>query len=183
MLLLLHTVADQVTVAINQAHLFAQLQQQALTDGLTECRNRRAFDLQLESYLQLAIRMQQPLSLVMLDLDHFKLINDTAGHEVGDRALRMLADTMRAGLRAVDIPARFGGDEFAIIQPQADLAGATIVAERLRSRIEQLAVPGAASITASFGLASFPAHASSCDTLVVAADRALYRAKHSVVLR
>src|ERR1700682_89969 len=177
-LLLLHTVADQVTVAINQAHLFAQLQQQALTDGLTECPNRRAFDMQLGRDLQRAIRMQQPMALVMLDLDNFKLINDTAGHEVGDQALRLLADAMRAGLRAVDTPARFGGDEFAIILPQADLAGATIVAERLRTRIEQLVVPGVVSITASFGLASFPTHASSRDSLTVAADRALYRAKH-----
>jgi diguanylate cyclase (GGDEF)-like protein len=178
-LLLLHTVADQVTVAINQANLFAQLQQQALTDGLTECHNRRAFDMQLERDLQLAIRLTTPLSLVMLDVDNFKLINDTAGHAVGDRALRMLADTMRAGLRAVDTPARFGGDEFAIILPQADLAGATIVAERLRIKVEQLAVAGTDSMTASFGLASFPLHASSSETLVAAADRALYRAKES----
>lgn len=178
-LLLLHTVADQVTVAINQAHLFAQLQQQALTDALTECHNRRAFDMQLERDLHFATRMRQPLSLVMLDLDNLKAINDSAGHAVGDLALRMVADTMRAELRAVDTPARFGGDEFAIILPQADLPGALVVAERLRTVIAQLTIPGTELITASFGLASFPDHAASRDKLIVVADRALYDAKHT----
>ena len=179
-LLLLHTVADQLTVAINQAHLFAQLQQQALTDGLTGCYNRRAFEMQLERDLHLATRMRQPLSLIMLDLDNLKLINDGAGgHEAGDRSLRLLADALRAELRAVDTAARFGGDEFAIILPQAEVEGALLVAERLRTKIEGLAIPGVDPMTASFGLASFPAHASSRDTLVVAADRALYKAKHT----
>jgi len=178
-LLLLHTVADQVTVAINQAHLFSLLQQQALTDGLTDCYNRRAFEMQLERDMHFSTRMQQPLSLLMLDLDNLKLINDRYGHPAGDLALRMLADTMRAELRAVDTPARFGGDEFALILPQANLQGALLVADRLRKRIEMLAVPGIDSITASFGFACFPVHASSRDTLVMAADRALYRAKHS----
>lgn len=176
-LLLLHTVADQLAVAVNQAHLFAQMQQQALTDGLTGCYNRRSFELQLERDLHLATRMRQPLSLIMLDLDHFKQINDQAGHDAGDVALRMLADTLRAELRAVDTAARFGGDEFVMILPQANYEGAQLVAERLRKRIEQTVVPGFGQVTASFGVASFPAHASSRDTLVVAADRALYNSK------
>lgn len=176
-LLLLHTVADQLAVAVNQAHLFAQMQQQALTDGLTGCYNRRSFELQLERDLHLATRMRQPLSLIMLDLDHFKQINDQAGHDAGDVALRMLADTLRDELRAVDTAARFGGDEFVMILPQANYEGAQLVAERLRKRIEQTVVPGFGQVTASFGVASFPAHASSRDTLVVAADRALYNSK------
>ncbi len=176
-LLLLHTVADQLAVAVNQAHLFAQMQQQALTDGLTGCYNRRSFELQLERDLHLATRMRQPLSLVMLDLDHFKHINDQAGHDAGDAALRMLADTLRAELRAVDTAARFGGDEFVMILPQANHEGAQLVAERLRKRIEQILVPGFGQVTASFGVATFPTHASSRDTLVIAADRALYNSK------
>jgi diguanylate cyclase (GGDEF)-like protein len=176
-LLLLHTVADQLAVAVNQAHLFAQMQQQALTDGLTGCYNRRSFELQLERDLHLATRMRQPLSLIMLDLDNFKLINDQAGHDAGDLALRMLADAIRGELRAVDTAARFGGDEFVMILPQANLDGAQLVAERLRKRIEQTLVPGFGKVTASFGVASFPLHASSRDTLVVAADRALYNSK------
>src|SRR6476619_1307125 len=131
-LLLLHTVADQLTVAVNKAHLFAQLQVQALSDGLTGCYNRRAFEMQLERDLHLATRMQQPLSLIMLDADNFKKINDHSGHDIGDSALQIMAENLRAELRAVDSAARFGGDEFAVILPQADLEGAMIVAERLR---------------------------------------------------
>jgi diguanylate cyclase (GGDEF)-like protein len=176
-LLLMHTVADQLAVAVNQAHLFAQMQQQALTDSLTGCYNRRSFELQLERDLHLATRMRQPLSLIMLDLDNFKLINDRAGHDAGDAALCMLADCVRAELRAVDTAARFGGDEFVIILPQANPEGAKLVAERLRKRIAQMEVPDYGQVTASFGVATFPAHASSRDTLLVAADRALYTSK------
>ncbi len=178
-LMFLHTVADQLTVGVKHAHLLAQLKLQALTDAVTGCYNRRAFELQLERDLHLATRMRQPVSLIMLDVDDFKQINDRAGHSAGDSALRMLADGMRAELRAVDTAVRFGGDEFAIILPQANLDGALIVAERLRSRVEKTEVPGYGCLTASLGLATFPLHASSRDTLILAADRALYRAKHS----
>ncbi len=177
-LLLLHTVADQLAVAVNQAHLFAQMQQQALTDGLTGCYNRRSFELQLERDLHLATRMRQPLSLIMLDLDNFKHINDQAGHDAGDVALRLLADTLRSELRGVDTAARFGGDEFVIILPQANVDGAMLVAERLRNRMSEIEVPNFGQITASLGVATFPYHASSRDTLVVAADRALYSSKN-----
>jgi diguanylate cyclase (GGDEF)-like protein len=178
-LLLLHTVADQLTVAVNQAHLFAQLQVQALSDGLTGCYNRRAFEMQLERDLHLATRMRQPLSLIMIDADNFKRINDHSGHDIGDCALQIMAENLRAELRAVDSAARFGGDEFAVILPQADLEGAMIVAERLRKRMSETEIPGYGFMSASFGLATFPLHASSRDTLVVAADRALYQSKTS----
>jgi diguanylate cyclase (GGDEF)-like protein len=115
----------------------------------------------------------------MVDFDNFKEVNDKAGHEAGDIALRMLADNLRAELRAVDTAARFGGDEFVIILPQATTEGARIVAERLRGRVEQMVVPGFGHVTSSLGIATFPNHASSRDTLVVAADRALYTSKNS----
>jgi len=175
--LLLHTVADQLVVAVSQAHLFAQLQQQALTDSLTGCFNRRSFEMRLEHNLQLATRTREPLSLIMLDLDNFKGINDKAGHEAGDVALCMLSEILRSGLRAVDTVSRFGGDEFVIILPRADSDGALVVAERMRTRIQQIDVPGFGPVTASFGLATFPNHASSRDVLLAAADRALYDAK------
>ena len=177
-LLLLHTVADQLTVAVKQAHLFSELQVQALTDGLTGCPNRRAFEMQLQRDLHLAIRMRQPLSLIMLDLDNFKGTNDDAGHSAGDDALRIVANTLRSELRAVDSAARFGGDEFAIILPQANVDGAILVAERLRKRIAETQIPGFGHLTASFGIATFPTHASSRDLLVMVADRALYESKN-----
>ena len=177
-ILLLRTVADQVTVAVNHARLYARMEQQALTDALTGCFNRRAFEIQLERDLQLAMRMRQPLSLILLDIDNFKRVNDTFGHEAGDNALRLIADVIREDLRGVDTAARYGGEEFAIILSQADAEGAMIVAERLRARIECTQVPGVGFITASFGAATFPAHASSRGTLVSTADRALYNAKH-----
>ena len=176
-LMLLRTVADQLTVAVNQARLFAQMQQLALTDELTGCFNRRWFEMQFERDLQMASRISQPLSLIILDLDNFKDINDAAGHETGDLALRLLADSVRANLRAVDTAVRYGGDEFVVILPQANIQGGLIVAERLRSRVEQIEVPGFGRLTASLGLATFPVHGSSRDTLLQAADRALYTSK------
>ncbi|MBA2528127.1 MAG: sensor domain-containing diguanylate cyclase [Pyrinomonadaceae bacterium] len=176
-LMLLRTVADQLTVAVNQARLFAQMQQLALTDELTGCFNRRWFEMQFERDLQMANRIRQPLSLIILDLDNFKEINDGAGHESGDLALRLLADSVRANLRAVDTAVRFGGDEFVVILPQANIQGALIVAERLRSRVEQIEVPGFGRLSASLGLATFPVHGSTRDTLMMAADRALYSSK------
>ena len=178
-ILLLCTVADQVTVAVSHARLYAQVQQQALTDGLTGLCNRRSFEMQLEKDLHMATRLGQPLSLILLDLDKFKRVNDTFGHEAGDVALRLLADGLRDELRSVDTAARYGGEEFAVILPQAPIDGAMIVAERLRRRFELMEVPGVGQVTASLGIASFPQHATSRDTLLLAADRALYDAKNA----
>lgn len=178
-LLLLHTVAEQLTVAVKQADMFAQMQLQALTDPLTGCYNRRSFEMQLEQNMQLATRMRQPMSLIMIDIDNFKHINDRTGHSTGDVALQIVADTLRNELRAVDTAARFGGDEFAIILPQANIRGALVVAERLQKRLINTQIPGYGLITASFGVASFPQHASSRDLLVLAVDRALYESKHA----
>jgi diguanylate cyclase (GGDEF)-like protein len=178
-LTLLKTVAHQLTMAVKQQRLFDEMQEQALTDGLTGSYNRRSFELQLERDLHLATRMRQPLSLVMLDLDNFKQVNERAGKNTGDLALRMLAEKLRINIRAVDTTARFGGDEFAMILPQAAIEGARIVCERLRRCISETEIPGYGSLTASFGFATFPNHASSRDTIIVTADRALYDSKSS----
>ncbi|MCP9495826.1 MAG: sensor domain-containing diguanylate cyclase [Pyrinomonadaceae bacterium MAG19_C2-C3] len=176
---LLRTVADQVTVAVNHARLYAEKEQQALTDALTGCVNRRQFEIQLERDIQLATRSRQPLSLIMLDIDHFKRINDTYGHGAGDDTLRIFADVLRQELRGIDTAARYGGEEFAVILPQADLEGARRAAERLRERISKTDIPLAGHITASLGVATFPLHACTREQLVTLADRALYDAKHS----
>jgi len=178
-ILLLRTVANQVAVAINHADLFAQMQQQALTDSLTGCYNRRSFEMQLDRELQMATRLHQPLSLVMLDLDRFKQLNDTVGHDAGDDALRKLAACFLQELRGVDTACRFGGDEFALILPQAYPDGANIVAERLRKRIEEIEIAGFGHLTASIGIAAFPVHGASRAELVSAADMALYSAKRA----
>jgi diguanylate cyclase (GGDEF)-like protein len=177
--MLLRTVADQVAVAVNHARLFQQMQHQALTDGLTGCFNRRFFEIQLERDLHLATRMRQPVSLILLDIDHFKHVNDSHGHDAGDAALRILAGALREELRGVDTAARYGGEEFAIILPQAGPEGALVVAERLRARIEKTEVPGVGCIRASLGVATFPLDASSRELLVTTADRALYQAKRT----
>src|SRR5213076_2083965 len=151
----------------------------ALTDALTGCYNRRSFEMQLDREMQVSRRQHQPLSLIMLDLDRFKQLNDSAGHDAGDAALQKLADCFRQELRGVDSAARFGGDEFALILPQAYAEGALIVAERLRARIEQIEIPGYGNITASIGIATFPSQASARAELVSAADAALYSAKRA----
>jgi len=119
------------------------------------------------------------LSLIMLDLDRFKHLNDSAGHDAGDEALRLLANCFRQELRGVDSAARFGGDEFALILPQAYADGAMIVAERLRKRIEKIQIPGFGNLTTSIGIATFPLHAGSRIELFRAADDALYAAKRA----
>jgi diguanylate cyclase (GGDEF)-like protein len=175
--LLLRTVADQVAVAVNHADLFAKIQQQALTDPLTGCFNRRSFETQLDRDLASARRGPQALSLVLLDLDRFKQLNDSAGHEAGDQALRQLADCLRREMRLADSVARYGGDEFVVILPHAGSAGALNVAERLRARIEEIHIPPFGNLTASIGIASFPEHAKTRAELFRLADRALYDAK------
>ncbi|MDX6403243.1 MAG: hypothetical protein QOH70_698 [Blastocatellia bacterium] len=178
-ILLLLTVANQVAVAVNHASLFAQIQQQALTDALTGCYNRRSFEMQLDREMKVSKRQHQPLSLIMLDLDRFKQLNDSVGHDAGDAALRKLADCFKQELRGVDSAARFGGDEFAVILPQAYMEGAVIVAERLRASIAEIQIPGFGTLSASIGIATFPAHGASRTDLVNAADAALYKAKRA----
>lgn len=178
-LLLLRTVADQVAVAVNHANLFAQIKQQALTDALTGCYNRRSFEMQLDQGLMMAKRSHHPLSVVMLDLDRFKQVNDSVGHDAGDTALCKLADCFRQELRGVDSAARLGGDEFVLILPQASAEGALIAAERLRSLIAQIEIPGYGNLSASMGIATFPSHAASRADLMLAADAALYSAKRA----
>ncbi|HEY6045326.1 MAG TPA: diguanylate cyclase [Pyrinomonadaceae bacterium] len=178
-ILLLLTVANQVAAAIVHADLFAQTQKQALTDALTGVYNRRSFELELDRELQVAVRQNQSLALIMLDLDNFKQLNDSAGHDAGDDALCKLAACFRQELRAVDTAARFGGDEFVLILPQAYVDGAVIVAERLRKAIEKIETPGGGHLAASIGIATFPANAVTRSGLVTAADNALYHAKRT----
>ena len=123
-------------------------------------------------------RVTQPLTMIMLDLDHFKTINDTHGHAVGDRVLKEAAQASVGALREIDLVARSGGEEFAILLPQTPLVRGLEVAERLRQAIARIHVPEApAGVTASLGVAEYAPGDASIDQLMARADRALYRAK------
>ena len=154
----------------------------AMEDGLTGLLNRRAFDLELARAISNADRRTGKLALLLLDLDHFKKLNDTYGHPAGDAALRGTAQTLARLLRKGDVAARYGGEEFVVILPEADAAGAAPLAERIRQAVEaqQLVFEGARlAVTASFGLAVWPGDGKTQEALLAAADRALYAAKQA----
>ena len=176
---LAHSLAGQAAVALENARLHGIVQRQAITDELTELANRRYFMETLETELRRAERFDEPLALVFADLDDFKNVNDRFGHHVGDEVLRAFADVVRKRVRTIDLGARLGGEEFAVLLLETDLVGAEALAESLRSAIETLTVPvegGVVQVTASFGVAAYP-ETHSADELMNAADRALYRAK------
>lgn len=158
----------------------ARLLHLATTDELTKVNNRRAFMERAESEMIRARRYDKPISLLMLDVDHFKKVNDTFGHGGGDAALTTLAEHCRLSLRTTDFVGRPGGEEFAIMLPETPLEGAMMIAERLRAAIANLAAShGRQKIhfTVSIGVASFGERLESLDTLIHAADKALYAAK------
>ncbi|HYD31012.1 MAG TPA: GGDEF domain-containing protein [Azospirillaceae bacterium] len=162
-------------------HRERELEQLATVDPLTGTTNRREFLRLAEAEVQRASRTGRPLALLMLDIDHFKQINDRFGHPAGDEALRRFADTCRGTLRSADVFGRCGGEEFAIITPDTDAAGAAVLAERLRRHVAASTIDlpgGPLRMTVSTGIAGLSGH-DTLDTLTHRADRALYRAKHA----
>lgn len=151
------------------------------TDPLTHLSNRRFLMKTLEKELQRCERSQKPMALIMVDVDHFKPVNDTYGHQQGDVVLQTLADQMKAHLRDYDLAARFGGEEFALVLPETALAEAVQVAERLRVAISELRIPADHNeirLTISLGVATYPhPKVRTVDNLILEADRALYNAK------
>lgn len=176
---LLGSLRGHVAIAFENARLYTL----AITDELTQLYTVRHFQASLEEAVLRSDRYGEQISLLMLDLDHFKAINDTYGHPAGDVVLREAARRIRESVREADIPCRYGGEEFAVILPHTDALGATAVAERTRLAIAATPVPladgRAVSITASVGVASYPPHASGTAALVRVADGALYRAKRT----
>jgi diguanylate cyclase (GGDEF)-like protein len=155
-----------------------------LTDSLTGVANRRAFSERIDAEWRRSTRAQLPLSLILADIDHFKLFNDHYGHQAGDACLEQVARAMcRVANRSQDLVARYGGEEFAILLPETDAAGARCVARRLLGELATLAIPHAASptgalLTASMGIASFvPDRTQTSAALIRAADALLYQAK------
>ena len=168
----------QGRIALENARLHDVVRRQAQTDELTDLANRRRFMSGLAQEIARTSRLHTPLSLVLFDLDRFKRVNDRCGHQVGDRVLRRTADAVRMRIRATDLAARIGGEEFAIVLPGSDASGAATFADYLRRDIQrEVVVEGhRRPITASFGVAQYQG-GMSIETLVGAADRALYDAK------
>jgi diguanylate cyclase (GGDEF)-like protein len=179
---LLEYLAAQAAVSIENSDMHQTVQRQAITDELTGLANVRQFHGSLRNELERARRFESPLGLVMLDIDNFKRVNDTYGHQQGDVVLASVAGALRDLSRDIDEPARYGGEEMAVILPQTDAEGAAQLAERMREAVEELRVPrvdgeGHLVVTASFGVAAIPYSASDQEALIAAADAALYRAK------
>jgi diguanylate cyclase (GGDEF)-like protein len=179
---LFHYLAAQASVSMENVDLHELVQRQAVTDELTGLFNHRRFQEVVDSEVERARRFEQPVGLVMLDIDNFKSVNDTYGHQQGDVVLREVAGVLRASSRDIDEPARYGGEELAVALPQTDLEGTYLLAERVRTAIEALEVPrvdgrGTLRVTASFGVAALPEIADDKRSLIAAADAALYRAK------
>jgi diguanylate cyclase (GGDEF)-like protein len=179
---LLEYLAGQAVISIENASLHEAVERQAVTDELTGLANVRAFMSILDTEIVRGRRFGHPLGLLMIDLDDFKQINDTYGHQQGDEVLAHVAWELRDASRDLDTVARYGGEELAVVLPQTDAKGAALLAERMRAAVEDLHVPrvggaGTIAITASFGVASIPENAQDRNELIAAADGALYAAK------
>jgi diguanylate cyclase (GGDEF)-like protein len=176
-LALRESVAQAAPVLANLRSL-ALAEFRAFTDALTGLPNKRAVQDTIKRTAAHAARTAAPLSAILLDLDHFKQINDSYGHGRGDDVLAAVGTTLAATVRTSDFAGRLGGDEFIVLLPDTDAAGAALVAEKIRSAIAEITVSGVEQeITASLGIASIPEHAGEGEQLVRSADRALYVAK------
>jgi diguanylate cyclase (GGDEF)-like protein len=164
--------------ALRNAQLYEEVEQRAQTDFLTGLPNHRFFQSTLSVELGRAQRHSHTVSLLIIDLDFLKGVNDRFGHPSGDMVIRTLAEVIRNSCRESDFPARYGGEEFTVILPETPLNGAVQVAERIRERIAAELFPGIGKITASIGVSNYPLNALSKDDLIRVADQALYIAKN-----
>lgn len=174
--------SNQIAAALGIARAYETMAQRAAHDGMTQLLNHMAFQEHAAQALDRAERSQRPLSALLLDIDHFKSVNDTYGHAVGDEVIRAVAGVIREQVRRVDIAARYGGEEFIILLEDTEIDGAYLFAERLRSRIEALvhhAENTAFHATISIGIATYPYHAQDQKTLIEQADAALYQSKRN----
>ena len=174
-------VGERLSLAIANLRLRDALRRQSIRDPLTGLFNRRYMEESLEREFRRAVRLEQPVSVVMLDIDRFKRFNDTFGHQAGDTMLRAIGELLHRCTRAEDVACRYGGEEFAIISTGSAVADATQWAERVREELKHVVVKHAGqvmgTVTLSFGIACYPEHGDTADKLIQAADQALYRAK------
>jgi len=173
---LLNGVASQAAIAIRHAQLFQAQEENALTDELTKLPNRRALAQEFLKEMQRARRHKNAIAFVMIDIDHFKQVNDTYGHLNGDAVLAELAQILKGGARESDVCARYGGEEFALILHETTESGARVLAERIRSKVAASTFPGGLKLTISVGVAATD-DATLFTQLIDRADQALYAAK------
>lgn len=169
--------ANQIGLGITVADLFEKVKKQAITDPLTSLYNRRFFEDNIIKEAERSLRLRQPFSIISLDLDYLKKINDTYGHQYGDIAIKTIANVIKKEARSIDIPARIGGEEFNLLLPGVDSVGAQIAAERIRKSIESQVIETIGGVTASIGIATFLEHSDRIDELIELADQAMYKAK------
>ncbi|HEY9787217.1 MAG TPA: sensor domain-containing diguanylate cyclase [Candidatus Obscuribacterales bacterium] len=174
---LIGSLADNVSIGIENAELHQEIARQAVTDSLTGVANRRSFNESFSREFERARRYSEPLSLIVIDLDYLKKINDTYGHKAGDEAIKAIGKMLKQSSRASDVAARYGGEEFCLLLPNTELDMAEQLAERLRRKINEVHVEGPGNISASMGVASYPLHADDPESLFMRADEALYDAK------
>jgi len=175
--LILRTLADLLATALHNAFIFKNMQQQSITDGLTGIKTRRFFNEALQSEWKRARRTRRPFSVVLVDLDKFKNINDTKGHLEGDLVLARVGRILEQKSRQSNIVARYGGDEFVVLMPETSIEQAQILCERLRLWIATDTMLNERQITGSFGVATFPVHGVSPDEILHIADMGMYNSK------
>jgi len=177
--LILNTLADLLATALHNSFVFQKLQQQSITDGLTGIKTRRFFWEALSSEWKRASRSGRPFSVVLIDLDKFKEVNDSLGHLEGDLVLARVGRLLEQKCRQSNVVARYGGDEFIILMPETGIEQAQVLAERLRLWLATDPMLEEHHITGSFGVASFPVHGFSMEDLIRVADAGMYVAKHA----
>lgn len=175
----LNMYAQQIELAITIANLFEKVKEQAVTDGLTGLYNRRYFEEYLKKEVIRSLRVNQPFSVIGLDLDYLKKINDTYGHTSGDLAIKTIAEVLKSNARSIDTAARMGGEEFNIILPGVGSQGAMIAAERIRKTIEETPIETIGHITASIGVATFLEHSDNIEDILELTDQAMYLSKRN----
>ncbi len=178
----LEVLASHMAVSLANARMVRKLEELATTDGLTGLLNKRAMLDIAGQKVAAANRFARRLSVLVTDIDHFKKVNDTYGHDVGDVVIRGLGDILRRAKRSTDAVARFGGEEFVVVCEETDAKGAMLLAERIRTELEATQFPtsqGPLQVTCSIGVATFPDAGQTWDTLFKAADEALFVSKRS----
>ncbi len=177
----LRTLTGQIGMAVLNARLFEDIEQQAITDGLTKLYVHRYFQQRLKEEIDRADRYSYNVALIMMDVDHFKMLNDSHGHLMGDKALEYLSQIIRGNIRRIDLAARYGGDEVVLVLPEITEQEAWMMGERLLSAVKKAALPTPAGksvgMSITMGAALYPSDAHSARDLIEAADKALYWAK------